>query len=217
VSVQSANAGGLYSASNGAASAVITGPDASSIPLSISIGATVQLPNSDAQYSITAVVAMGQETQLARPMSQFNGDTCGYDGSNAVYECVTMYYNIKSDAYDFFADNVQDSIAATNEDPHDVVLSSLSMTTGGNGIACSGSGTLSGGETWNISSPSSGTAYYRTASWSGNYYRINSELSDFQNVQGTLYWYYRGNAEQLKFTYTLPDSQGGWPHGGCTN
>jgi hypothetical protein len=217
VSVHHASAGGPDSTSFGTASAVVTGVDASSIPISISIGNPVQLPStSGAAYSITTTVGMGQESESIRPKAQFNGNSCGWDGSYVVYECVTMYFNIKSDAYYFFADNAQDSIYATNYDPHDVVLASLSLKTGGSGLECNNGAPLNGSETWNISSPTSGNVYYRTPSWAGNYYRIINEDGNFQNVQGTLNWDYRGNVEKLMFTFTLPDSEGSWPHGGCS-
>ena len=206
--------------SQGVAVAVVTGVNASSIPISISVGNPVPLSApSGAEYSVTAVVGMGQKTDSIQPKSEFSGDTCGYDGSYAVYECVTMYYNIKSNTYNWFADNVQDSVEATNEDPHDVVLSNLLLTTGGDGWACSGSSILDGSESWNFSSPSSGTAYSKSPSWTGNYYLLDNSYGEgpFQNVQGTLTWDYRGNVEHLMFTYTLPNSESGWPQGGCSN
>ncbi|GEM_PF-3112594 len=216
VGVTSVHASGTNPAVLGEANAVLTGVGASSIPITVWVENPVLLPfSSGAEFSVTAVVAMGQVAGAIQPKAQFSGDACGYDGSYSVFECVTMYYNIKSDAWNYYADDSQVSIKPVNYDTHDAVLSSLSLTAGGSGYACTGSGHLAGGQTWNISSPSSGTTYYRTPSWSGNYYVLNSSSGAFQNVQGTLYWYYRGNAEQLKFTYSLPDSESGWPTGGC--
>ena len=218
VGVTSVRVVGHNSATLGAANAVLTGVGASSLPISVTVGSPVLLPaSSGAEYSVTTLVGIGQETGAPTAKTQFSGSSCGYDGSYSVYLCTTMYYNIKSDSFNYFADNHQDAIQATNDDPSSAVLSSLSLTTGGDGIACTGSGSLSGGQTWNISSPTSGTSYYETPSWSGTYYRLSSTYGNFQNAQGTLHWYYRGNAETLNMTFTLPDSQSGWPTGGCTN
>lgn len=197
---------------------MLTGVGASSIPMTVSVGAPVLLPaSSGAEYSVTTVVAMGQGVGAIQPETQYSGDACGYDGSDAVYECTTMYYNIKSDSTNYFADDHQDSIQAINYDSHDAVLSSLSLTAGGAGTACNGNGFLDSEQSWNITSPTSGTTYYETPSWSGNYYKLAGYVSMFQSVQGTLYWDYRGNAEQLEFTYTLPQTESGWPTGGCSN
>lgn len=215
--VTSVSATGLGPAELGVAEAVLTGVGASSIPLTVSVGSPVLLPTtSGAEYSVTTVIGMGQGIGSALS-AVFTGPQCGADGSLSVYQCTTMYYNIKSDTNNFFADDHQDSIQAVNYDPHDAVLSSLSLTAGGSGIQCNGSGSLAGGHTWNIGSPASGTTYYETPSWSGNYYRLDGLLGNFQNVQGTLYWYYRGNPETLTWTYTLPDSESSWPTGGCSN
>jgi hypothetical protein len=202
----------------GTATAVLTGVGADLIPISVSVGNPVLLPaSSGAEYSVTTVVGMGKGVGIVSPMADYSGNACGYDGSYAVYQCTTMYYNIKSDSTNYYADDDHVSIQATNDDTHDVVLSSLSLTAGGDGPACNGSGSLSGGHTWNISSPTSGTLYNETPSWSGSYYRISNSFGNFQNVQGTLYWYYRGTLETLGFTYTVPDSEPGWPTGGCSN
>jgi hypothetical protein len=209
---------GPSSSTSGQAEAVLTGVDAGSIPMTVSLGDPVVVATSSgSEYSVTAVVGLGQSNNEVRPMTQFSGNACGYDGSISVYECVTMYYNIKSDSSIWFADDHQDSIQAINYDTHDAVLSSLSLTTGGSGEACNGTGELQGGQTWNIGTPTSGTVYYKTPSFSGNYYRIWNEFVNFENVQGTLNWHYKGNAEQLSFTYTLPDHEAGWPTGGCSN
>lgn len=202
----------------GKADAVLTGVGASSIPIAVWVNNPVLLQTSSgAEYSVTTVVGMGQSAGTIQAKTEFNAAACGYDGSYAVYQCTTMYYNIKSDAYNYFADDHQDSIRAINYDTTDVVLSSLSLSTGGDGPQCNGTGGLSGGQSWNINSPSSGTTYYETPSWSGNYYRLAGANGNFQNVQGTLNWSYRGNAEHLSFTYTLPDSESAWPTGGCSN
>ncbi len=207
---------GSVSGNSGEANVVMTGVGAESIPFNVSIGSPTWLPTtSGTEYSITAIVGLVQ-TGSIQPMSEYSGNSCGYDGSYSVYECVTMYFNIKSDAYYYFADNAQDSIQAINEDPHDVVLSTLSMTTGGIGKACNGSADLDSSQTWNFTSPSSGTTYNESPSWSGNYYEIFSGLTEFQDVTGTLHWYYRGNAESLVLSYTVPDSEPGWPTGGCS-
>jgi len=216
----STSASGGNPATVGLANAVITGVGAGSIPISVLVGNPIRLPTvSGAEYSVTTVVGMGQRALTVSPMTQFSGPACGYDGSYAVYQCTTMYYNIKSDSSNvYFADNHQDSIAATNYDPTDVVLSSLTLATGGNGRACNGSGSLNGGATWNISSPTSGTTYNETPSWSGNYYSLTDIVAGTnQSVTGTLHWSYRGTPETLAMTYSLPDSMSSWPTGGCSN
>lgn len=199
----------------GIANAVVTGVGASSIPITVSVGNPVQLPaSSGAEYSVTTVVGMGQITaaQLRKPA--FSGNVCGSDSSYAVYQCTTMYYSIKSDSSNFYADDQQVSIQATNNDPGSAGFASASLAAGVSGAKCGGGG-LSNLQTWNISLPTSGTTYNRTPSWSGGYYRLSNAYSSSQGVTGTLHWVYRGNAETLAFTYTLPDSEPGWPTGGC--
>ncbi len=218
VNAASESVTGLNPSTLGTASAVLNGLGASSIPMSVFVGNPVPMPASSGdEYSVTTVVGLGRGSGAVSPMTQYSGSSCGYDGSYAVYLCTSMYYNIKSDSSFYFADNHQDSIQATNYDTGSAVLSSLSLTAGGFGPACTGNGFLSGGQTWNIGSPMSGSTYYETPSWSGTYYRLVSTYADFQNAQGTLHWYYRGNPETLNMTFTLPDSQAGWPTGGCTN
>lgn len=204
----------------GVANAVLAGAGASSIPMTVSVSNPVPLPaSSGAEYGVTITVGMGKRTGTLMSRTQFSGSGCGYDGSYSVYQCTTMYYNIKSDSSNlYFADNHQDSIQATNDDPTSAVLSSLTLRTGGTGFACNGSGSLSGGQTWNIGSPTSGTVYTETPSWSGNYYSLTNVVDGTnQDVVGTLHWYYRGNAETLVMSYILPNSMPSWPTGGCAN
>lgn len=211
---------GGNSETDGVANAVMTGVGASSIPMTVSVGSPIALPTSSgAEFSVTITVGIGNRSGTRKAHTQFSGLGCGYDGSYAVYQCTTMYYYIKSDSTPvYFADNHTDSIEAINYDPTSAVLSSLTLKTGGLGRACNGSGSLNGGEAWTINSPTSGTPYYETPSWSGNYYSLTNIVDGTnQNVVGTLNWYYRGNPETLVMSYILPNSMPSWPTGGCSN
>jgi hypothetical protein len=209
----------------GIAAVVNTSSNGGAVPVGVSVSSPTLVANSGGNlYSVNVGVEVGSATSASaelRAHSQFNGGTCGYDGSYAVHLCVTMYYNIKNDSNYYFADDVQVSGNATNEDPSDVVLHDLNLQAGGYGPACNGSGFLEPPtvpENWDIGVPTSGTTYNRYPSWAGNYYRLESGYSDVQNTNLTLKWYYRGNLQTTEMSYQLPDSNSGWPlNGGCSN
>ncbi len=164
----------------GQGTATLSGIGASSMPISTEIGTPAVVPSSNGTiYAVSALVAAGAAASTLYPSAQYSGGACGWDGlDDTVYECVTMYYNIKSDTANYFADDAQVSDEAVNGDPHDAVLTKTSLTTGGVGTPCNSGSELDGGQTWNINSPSSGTTYYETPSWAGNYYRLSSSAGE---------------------------------------
>jgi hypothetical protein len=123
-----------------------------SMPVEVSVSQpiSVQLPSGPG-LAVNVMVAAGNRSGLLAPATQFNNRNCGYDGSYSVYECLTMYYNIKNGATYFYGDVEQYSDVVINEDPTSVVLSNLTMQAGVAGTDCNGGGS-NGGQTqpWNL-------------------------------------------------------------------
>lgn len=189
-------------------------------PILISSSAPIAVNSSNGTYlSQSVAFGVGPETDV-HPNATYQDTGCADDDTYSVEVCLVINFNIKSDSYNYFADNEEDGFEAINLDSHDVVLESLSMSAGGYGEACNGGGFLeppTTPETWSKTSPVSGTTYNEIPSWHGNYYRLYSDGNNIQSTSATLDWDYRSSPEVFDTSFQLPDSGTGWPMGGCSN
>lgn len=167
-------------------------------------------------YELTLQVDAGPRLRqpLSVPFAQFNDGTCSSDGSLSVQACVTMYYNIKNDRYNFYAD-VEYYTSRWSRYDSTARLQDGRVTGRAVGYVCKAPPLPTSSNTWDHQYPTGGATYTDTPSWHGKYVRISSPGWNGQSLTGTLYWSHGTSQFSLNASYTLPND-GGWPHyGGC--
>lgn len=155
-----------------------------------------------------ATRAASVQPSLATPDS-----ACGVDGSISVEACATMYFNVKNDSAEYFLDAEYYHVTWTRLDSNARLLNGK-VSPGAIGRTCTG-GFISTGDTFNQSSPTSGTAYSFTPHWHGTYVSQNSSLSAGQKVNTALTWAHGTQQLTLNVNERPGDDEGWQKVGGC--